>query len=92
MQTHKVKQINWLYRVIHVKWCPGEGLFLSVSTIPTLYLKPDIESHVLTHSSRTQRLEDYWLGLRLHNMDCPALELVKTDDVSHIRCILSKAG
>jgi len=24
MQTHKVKQFNWLYHVIQEKWCPGE--------------------------------------------------------------------
>ena len=32
-------------------------------------------------SSVSQRLEDYWLGLRLQNMDIPAIHLVKTDDV-----------
>ena len=33
-------------------------------------------------SSVTQRLEDYWLGLRLQQMDIPAIHLVKTDDVN----------
>ena len=28
-----------------------------------------------------QRLEDYRLGLRLQQMDIPAVHLVKTDDV-----------
>jgi hypothetical protein len=32
-------------------------------------------------SSVTQRLEDYWLGLRLQQMDIPAIQLVKADDV-----------
>jgi integrase len=32
-------------------------------------------------SSVTQRLEDYWLGLRLQQMDIPAFHLVKADDV-----------
>ena len=31
--------------------------------------------------SVTQRLEDYWLGLRLQQMDIPAIHLVKADDV-----------
>ena len=31
--------------------------------------------------SVTQRLEDYWLGLRLQQMDIPAIHLVKTVDV-----------
>ena len=45
------------------------------------------------HASKsvTQRLEDYWLGLRLQNLDIPALQLVKTDDVSDCSCILSEA-
>ena len=27
-----------------------------------------------------QRLEDYWLGIRLQKMDIPAIHLVKSDD------------
>ena len=34
-----------------------------------------------TASSVHQRLEDYWLGLRLQQMDIPSIHLVKTDDV-----------
>jgi integrase len=34
-----------------------------------------------TAGSVTQRLEDYWLGLRLQQMDIPAIHLVKADDV-----------
>jgi integrase len=30
--------------------------------------------------SVTQRLEDYWLGLRLQNMDIPAIQVVKSSD------------
>jgi hypothetical protein len=30
--------------------------------------------------SVTQRLDDYWLGLRLQNMDIPAIQLVKNDE------------
>jgi hypothetical protein len=32
-------------------------------------------------NSVTQRLEDYWLGLRLQQMDIPAIHLVKANDV-----------
>ena len=32
-------------------------------------------------SSVTQRLEDYWLGLRLQQMDIPAIHLVRADDM-----------
>ena len=31
-------------------------------------------------TSITQRLDDYWLGLRLQNMDIPAIQLIKTND------------
>ena len=34
-------------------------------------------------TSVTQRLEDYWLGLRLQQMDIPAIHLVKADDVAN---------
>ena len=30
--------------------------------------------------SINQRLEDYWLGLRLQNMDTPAIQMVKSSD------------
>ncbi len=39
-------------------------------------------SAVRAAQSVTQRLEDYWLGLRLQQMDIPAIHLVKTDDVT----------
>jgi len=41
--------------------------------------------------SVTQRLEDYWLGLRLQQMDIPAIHLVKTDDVIHTSPIMMDA-
>jgi integrase len=33
-----------------------------------------------TSKSITQRLEDYWLGLRLQNMDIPAIQVVRSND------------
>ena len=33
--------------------------------------------------SVTQRLEDYWLGLRLQDMDIPAIHLVRTNHVDN---------
>ena len=42
--------------------------------------------------SVTQRLEDYWLGLRLQNMDIPAIQVVKSNDNSQYNTIhLSEA-
>jgi len=34
--------------------------------------------------SVTQRLEDYWLGIRLQNMDIPAVQVVKSSDTNVI--------
>jgi hypothetical protein len=42
-------------------------------------------------SSVTQRLEDYWLGLRLQQMDIPAIHLVKADDVEDNSSLLLDA-
>jgi integrase len=36
---------------------------------------------VRASKSINQRLEDYWLGLRLQNMDIPAIQVVKSSDV-----------
>ena len=41
------------------------------------------QSALRTAKSVTQRLEDYWLGLRLQKMDIPAIHLVRTEDVKH---------
>ena len=41
--------------------------------------------------SVTQRLEDYWLGLQLQQMDIPAIHLVKTDDVIHTSPVMMDA-
>ena len=49
------------------------------------------KSAIHASKSVSQRLEDYWLGLRLQKIDIPALELVKSDDVSDGSCLLSEA-
>ena len=41
------------------------------------------QSALRAAKSVTQRLEDYWLGLRLQQMDIPAIHLVKTDDMEN---------
>ena len=41
--------------------------------------------------SVTQSLENYWLGLRLQQMDIPAIHLVKTDDVIHTSPVMMDA-
>ena len=39
-----------------------------------------LKAAIRTFKSINQRLEDYWLGLRLQNMDIPAIQVVKTSD------------
>ena len=39
-----------------------------------------LKAAIRTSRSVTQRLEDYWLGLRLQNMDIPAIQVVRASD------------
>jgi integrase len=39
-----------------------------------------LKAAIRTSKSVTQRLEDYWLGIRLQNMDIPAIQVVKSAD------------
>ena len=39
-----------------------------------------LKAAIRASRSVTQRLEDYWLGLRLQNMDIPAIQVVRTSD------------
>ena len=51
-----------------------------------------LKAAIRTSKSVTQRLEDYWLGLRLQNMDIPAMQVVKSNDNSRDNTIhLSEA-
>ena len=51
-----------------------------------------LKAAIQTSKSVTQRLEDYWLGLRLQNMDIPAIQVVRSNDNRQDNTIkLSKA-
>ena len=51
-----------------------------------------LKAAIRTSKSVTQRLEDYWLGLRLQNMDIPAIQVVRTsDDTNDATLYLSEA-
>ena len=39
-----------------------------------------LKAAICALKSDPQRLEDYWLGLRLQNMDIPAIQVVKSGD------------
>ena len=71
-----------------------DGIFYYIRRVPhdvrRHYASSRISFSLRTKSQRcalraagsvTQRLEDYWLGLRLQQMDIPAIHLVKADDV-----------
>ena len=71
-----------------------DGMFYYVRRVPNdvrqHYASSRISFSLRTKSLRyairsansvTQRMEDYWLGLRLQQMDIPAIHLVKADDV-----------
>ena len=71
------------------------GIYYYIRRIPTdlrqyysvkrlcFSLRTKSRVHAMRAASSVQhRLDDYWLGLRLQNMDIPAIHLVKTDDVN----------
>ena len=73
--------------------CERDGVFYFVRRVPVDVL-PYYSSNRISISLKTksasaavrasksinQRLEDYWLGLRLQNMDIPAIQVVKSTD------------
>ena len=73
--------------------CERDGVFYFVRRIPVdvlpYYSSNRISISLKTKSASTavrasksinQRLEDYWLGLRLQNMDIPAIQVVRASD------------
>ena len=83
-----------MYKDAHQYVADRDGVFYYVGRVPhdvrQHYASSRISFSLRTEShqsalraarSVTQRLEDYWLGLRLQQMDIPAIHLVKTDDV-----------
>jgi len=86
---HKVMYTNTSQYI-----CNRGGIFYYVRRVPhdvsQHYVSSRISFSLRTKSlqyairsanSVTQRLEDYWLGLRLQQLDIPAIHLVKPDDV-----------
>ena len=95
MVMHKMMYINDAKHL-----CERDGVFYFVRRVPVDVL-PYYSSNRISISLKTksasaavrasksinQRLEDYWLGLRLQNMDIPAIQAVKSGDTN-----VSKAG
>tara|TARA_B100001059_G_scaffold168918_1_gene168739 strand:+ start:611 stop:1087 length:477 start_codon:yes stop_codon:yes gene_type:complete len=88
MVMHKMMYINDAKHL-----CERDGVFYFVRRIPVdvlpYYSSNRISISLKTKSASTavrasksinQRLEDYWLGLRLQNMDIPAIQVVRASD------------
>ena len=88
MVMHKMMYINDAKHL-----CERDGVFYFVRRIPVdvlpYYSSSRISISLKTKSASTavrasksinQRLEDYWLGLRLQNMDIPAIQVVRAND------------
>ena len=86
MVMHKMMYINDAKHL-----CERDGVFYFVRRVPvdvlpyyssrriSISLKTKSASAAIRASkSINQRLEDYWLGLRLQNMDIPAIQVVKS--------------
>ena len=85
---HKMMYINDAKHL-----CERDGVFYFVRRVPvdvlpyysskriSISLKTKSASAAIRASkSINQRLEDYWLGLRLQNMDIPAIQVVRSND------------
>ena len=79
-----------------------DGLFYFARRVPSDVRRysrsPNIRQSLRTKSSAiaarsaesiNQRLEDYWLGLRLQQIDIPAIHLVRTPETSEVRDCLT---
>ena len=53
---------------------------LAITVKPYFYSKTKSLLLLFVLQINFQRLEDYWLGLRLQNMDIPAIQVVKSID------------
>ena len=66
--------------------------FYNVSRLCFSLKTKSLRAAIRTSKSVTQRLEDYWLGLRLQNMDIPAIQVAKgTNDPQNNTILLSEA-
>ena len=77
----------------YVRHIPHDLAPIYSVTRPCFSLKTkSLKAAIRTSRSVTQRLEDYWLGLRLQNMDIPAIQVVRaSDEANDTALCLSKA-
>ena len=66
------------YYVRHIP-CDSASIY-SVTRLCFSLKTESASAAVRASRSVTQRLDDYWLGLRLQNMDIPAIQVVRAND------------
>ena len=76
--AHLMKRDNKYYYVRHIPY--DLAPIYSVTRLCFSLKTKSLKAAIRTSKSVTQRLEDYWLGLRLQNMDIPAIQVVKSGD------------
>ena len=93
-----------MYKYAHQYMADRDGVFFYVRRVPhdvrQHYASSRISFSLRTKSQQfalraaksvTQWREDYWLGLRLQQMEIPAIHLMKTDDVEDTSPVMMDA-
>ena len=79
------------YYVRHIP-CDLASIY-SVTRLCFILKTKSLKAAIRTSKSVTQRLEDYWLGLRLQNMDIPAIQVVRaSDEMRWLIALISDTG
>ena len=83
---HVMIRDGFYYYVRHIP-CDLASIY-SVTRLCFSLKTKSLKAAVRASKSINQRLEDYWLGLRLQNMDIPAIQVVKKSDSAVDDCLL----
>ena len=75
---HVMNRDGVYYYVRHIPY--DRIVYYNVSRLCFSLKTKSLKAAIRTSKSVTQRLEDYWLGLKLQNMDIPAIQVVKSSD------------
>jgi hypothetical protein len=75
---HEIIRDSFYYYVRHIP-CDLAPIY-SVTRLCFSLKTKSLKAAIRTSKSVTQRLEDYWLGLRIQNMDIPAIQVGRASD------------
>ena len=75
---HVMNRDGVYYYVRHIQY--DLASVYSVTRLCFSLKTKSLKAAIRTSKSVSQRLEDYWLGLRLQKMDIPAIQVVKSGD------------